>query len=316
MNVVPESAPVGRGPLPSGTVSFVFTDIEGSTQRWDRDRAAMQLAVRRHDALLRAAIVAHDGYVFKTVGDAFCATFWRPEDAVAAMLEAQRTLAAADFAAVGGIRVRAAVHTGTADERDGDYFGPVVNRVARLLSIGHGGQVLVSGVTAALVGTLLPSGATLHDLGRHRLKDLSTPEHVFELAAPDLPAEHPPLRSLDAHPNNLPAALTSFIGREPEIADVTLLLGRHRLVTLVGAGGIGKTRLSLQVAANLLDGSGDGVWFIEFAPLASGDYLPAAIAQELDITLSADGDPVDITRRCAGREECAAGLRQLRAHHR
>jgi predicted ATPase/class 3 adenylate cyclase len=273
-------------------VTFVFTDIEGSTQRWERDRAAMQDAVCRHDVLVRAAITKHGGYVFKAVGDAFCAAFGRPEDAIAAMLDAQSALAAEDFSAVDGLRVRAAIHTGTADERDGDYFGPAVNRVARLLAIGHGSQVLVSGVTTDLAqGTLLPQ-ASLRDLGEHRLKDLARPEQVYQLIAPGLPSEFPPLRSLDAQPNNLPLQLTSFVGRETEIAEITALLQAHRLVTLVGSGGVGKTRTSLQVAANLLDGLGDGVWFIEFAPLSSGEYIPTTVAQALGLTLASDGDPV------------------------
>jgi class 3 adenylate cyclase len=220
----PERSP--RGQLPSGTVSFAFTDIEGSTVRWDRDRAAMQDAVRRHDAIMRAAIADHDGYVFKTIGDAFCAAFWRPEDAVAAMLAAQHALEAEDFSVVDGIRVRAAVHTGTADERDGDYFGPVVNRVARLLSIGHGGQLLVTGVVESLTASLLPAHAMLRDLGVHRLKDLSAPEHVFEVVPSALARRHPPLRSLDAHANNLPTALSSFIGR----GELARRLGRRRVV--------------------------------------------------------------------------------------
>jgi predicted ATPase/class 3 adenylate cyclase len=279
--------------LPTGTVTFVFTDIEGSTQRWDRDRAAMQAAVRRHDELMRSAIVAHGGSVFKTIGDAFCAAFTRPEDAVAAMLSAQRALSLEDFTAVDGLRVRVAIHTGTADERDRDYFGPAVNRVARLLAIGHGGQVLVSRVTADLVRGSLPPQASLRDLGEHRLKDLVRPEHVYGLLAPDLAADFPPLRSLDARRNNLPLQLTSFIGREAEIAEITARIETNRLVTLVGAGGIGKTRTSLQVAANLLDGSGDGVWLIELAPLASGDYLPTTIASAFAIALPSEGDPVD-----------------------
>jgi predicted ATPase/class 3 adenylate cyclase len=279
--------------LPTGTVTFAFTDIEGSTARWERDRAAMQDAVRRHDTIMRAAIAAHDGVVFKTIGDAFCAAFARPEDAVAAMLDAQRALAAEDFSAVDGLRVRAAIHTGTADERDGDYFGPAVNRVARLLAIGHGGQVLVSGVTADLVQGELPSQASLRDLGEHRLRDLARPEYVYQLVAPNLSAEFPALRSLDVLPNNLPLALTSFVGREKEIAEITDLIAQHRLVTLVGSGGVGKTRTSLQVAANLLDGSGDGVWFIELAPLASGDYIPSTIAQAIGIALPPEGDPVE-----------------------
>ena len=204
MSAIPDPLRSLPRTYPSGTVAFAFTDIEGSTQRWERDRSAMQEAVRRHDALMRAAIEAHDGHVFKTIGDAFCAAFARPQDAVAAMLGAQQTLAAQDFSAVDGIQVRAAIHVGTADERDGDYFGPTVNRVARLLAIGHGGQLLVSGVAADLVSGLLPERATLHDLGSHRLKDLAQPEQVYQLLAPDLRAHFPPLRSLDALPNNLP----------------------------------------------------------------------------------------------------------------
>ena len=282
-----------QGALPTGTVTFVFTDIEGSTERWERDRAAMQAAVRRHDEVMRTAIAEHGGQIFKTIGDAFCAAFARPEDAVAAMLDAQRAIAAEDFSAIDGLRVRAAIHTGTADERDGDYFGPAVNRVARLLAIGHGGQILVSGVTTDLVQGALPSQATLRDLGEHRLRDLARPEQVYQLLSPDLVADFPPLRSLDVLPNNLPQQLTSFVGREAEIAEITDLIAVHRLVTLVGSGGVGKTRTSLQVAANLLDGSGDGVWFIELAPLSSGDYIPSTIAQVFGITIPPEGDPVE-----------------------
>jgi predicted ATPase/class 3 adenylate cyclase len=278
---------------PTGTVTFAFTDIEGSTQRWDRDRAAMQDAVRRHDALIQTAIAAHEGYVFKTVGDAFCAAFARPEEAVAAILDVQRALGAEDFSAVDGLRVRAAVHTGTADERDGDYYGPALNRVARLLAIGHGGQVLVSGITTDLVQGALPARVSLRDLGEHRLRDLARPEQVYQLLAPDLAADFPPLRSLDVLPNNLPRQLTTFVGREAEVGAVTSLIEKNPLVTLVGSGGVGKTRLCLQVAANLLDGAGDGVWFIELAPLTSGEYISTTVAQTLGITLEPDGDPVD-----------------------
>ncbi len=274
-------------------MTFAFTDIEGSTQRWERDREAMEHAVRRHDALMRSAITTHNGHVFKTIGDAFCAAFSRPEDAVSAMLDAQRALDAEDFSAVGGLRVRAAVHTGTTDERDGDYFGPVVNRVARLLAIGHGGQVLVSGISADLVAGTLPAQATLRDLGERQLKDLARPEYVYQLLAPGLQADFPPLRSLDALPNNLPRQVTSFIGRDEEVAEITALIEAHPLVTLVGSGGIGKTRTSLQVAANLLDGSGDGVWFIELAPLSSGAFIPAMVAQVFGLTLPSEGDAVE-----------------------
>ena len=252
----------------------------------------MQDAVRRHDEIVRAAIAAHAGYVFKTIGDAFCAAFARPERAVAAMLDVQRALATEDFSALDGLRVRAAVHTGTADEREGDYFGSAVNRVARLLAIGHGGQVLVSGVTADIVQGSLPPQASLRNLGEHGLRDLARPEQVYQLLAPGLAADFPPLRSLNELPNNLPQQLKSFVGREQQVAEITSLVEKHRLVTLVGSAGVGKTRTSLQVAANLLDGSPDGVWFIELAPLNDGDYIPATLSQALDIRLPPDGDPV------------------------
>jgi predicted ATPase/class 3 adenylate cyclase len=285
--------PPGSVPaIPTGTVTFAFTDIEGSTRRWERDRAAMERALKTHDALLRETISRHGGHVFKTVGDAFCAAFARPEDAVAAMLDAQRALGVEDFSAVDGLRIRAAIHTGTADERDGDYFGVAVNRVARLLGIGHGGQVLLSGVTADIVQGALPARATLRDLGEHRLRDLARPEYVYQLVGPELRADFPPLRSLESHLNNLPLELKSFVGREHEIAEITALLGTHRLVTLVGSGGVGKTRTSLQVAANFLDESVDGVWFVELAPLADGAFVPAAVAQVVGIAVPMDGDPL------------------------
>jgi len=266
---------------PSGTVTFLFTDIEGSTQRWERDGTAMRDAVRRHDALLRSAFVEHGGHVFKTIGDAFCVAFSRPEFAVAASLTAQRALSVEDFSAVDGLRVRAAIHTGTADERDGDYFGAAVNRVARLLAIGHGGQVLVSGVTVDLVQGALPARSSLRDLGQHRLKDLTHPEQVYQLVAEGLVEVFPPVRSLESLPNNLPLALTSFVGREEEVAEIAQLVGTTRLLTLVGTGGVGKTRAALQVAAELLDGSGDGVWFVDLAPIRD----PALVAHEVVLAL-------------------------------
>ena len=271
-------------PLPTGAVTFAFTDIEGSTARWDRDRAAMEEAVRRHDAIMRAAIAEHGGHVFKTVGDAFCAAFTHPSDALAAMLDAQQKVAAEDFAAVDGLRVRVALHTGSADERDGDYFGPALNRVARLLAVGHGGQVLMSGVTRDLAYDSLPKGATLVDLGSHRLRDLAEPERVWQLDITGLPNAFPALRSLDARPNNLPIQSTSFVGREHDVADVTDLLGQHRLLTLVGSGGVGKTRLALHVGAELLDRYPDGVWFVDLAPISDPELVSSVTAQALGMS--------------------------------
>jgi len=279
--------------LPTGTLTFLFTDIAGSTQRWESHREAMQEAVRRHDTLVRSAIEASGGHVFKTIGDAFCAVFERPEVAAPAALAVQRAIEAEDFDAVDGLDVRVALHTGTSDERSGDYYGPAVNRVARLLAIAHGGQILVSGVTADLVLGQLPPQATLRDLGSHRLKDLAHPEQVYQLLAPDVRRDFPPLRSLESLPNNLPLQLTSFVGREEEIAEITALLARHRLVTLAGSGGVGKTRTSLQVGANLLDGSGDGVWFVELAPINDPSLLPGAIANALRLDLPSQAEPTE-----------------------
>jgi predicted ATPase/class 3 adenylate cyclase len=267
MDTVDGGASEARRALPSGTVTFLFTDIEGSTVRWDRDPKAMQGALRKHDEVMREAIEASGGVVFKTVGDAFYAVFAEPSDAVAGALESQRRLRAVDFTEVDGLRVRVSLHTGTADERDGDYFGPTLNRVARLLSIGHGGQILLSGAIVQLVGERLPEGSSLRDMGEHRLKDLTAAEHVYQLLAPDLDAEFPKLKSLSVLDNNLPQQLTGLIGRQADVAAIKELALESPLVTLIGAGGIGKTRTALQVAAELLESFADGVWFVDLAPL-------------------------------------------------
>ena len=269
--------------LPSGTVTFLFTDIEGSTTRWEHQPEAMRAALARHDALVRAAIHEHDGHVVKTMGDAFHAVFVRAPDAVAAALDAQRRLQAEPWGEIGPLRVRMAVHTGDAEERDGDYYGPSLNRAARLMSAGHGGQVLLSHTTCELIRDALPSEVGLTDLGEHRLKDLIRPERVFQLTAPDLPAEFPPLLSLDVLPNNLPRQLTSFVGREQEMADVKRLLAATSLLTLVGTGGAGKTRLSLQVAADVLEMYRDGAWLVELASLTDPALVPQVVAAALGV---------------------------------
>jgi predicted ATPase/class 3 adenylate cyclase len=266
---------------PTGTVAFLFTDIEGSTQRWESHREAMNDAVKRHDVLLRDAIDRHNGYVFKAIGDAFCVAFARVSDAVASAFEAQRALSAEDFSSVGGLTIRIGLHAGEASERNGDYFGPAVNRVARLMSIGHGGQILLSGVTRDLARSDLPAGASLLDLGAHRLKDLTEPEHVWQLTNAGLPAEFPPLKSLDTIPNNLPVQPTSFRGREHDLEEVKALLGQHKLLTLFGSGGIGKTRLAVQVGGEVLDHNPDGVWFIDFAPITDPELVSSVIAKEI-----------------------------------
>jgi len=277
---------------PTGTVAFLFTDIEGSTQRWESHREAMDDAVKRHDGLLSEAIDRHNGYVFKAIGDAFCVAFARVSDAVAAAVDAQRALSTEDFSAVGGLPVRMGLHAGEASERNGDYFGPAVNRVARLMSIGHGGQILVSGVMRDLAYRDLPAGASLLDLGSHRLKDLTEAEQVWQLTIAGLPAEFPELKALDTLPNNLPIQPTSFRGRERDLEEVKSLLARHKLLTLVGSGGVGKTRLALQVGAEALDQYPDGVWLIDFAPITDPELVSSVIAQAIGMA-QVEGRRVD-----------------------
>src|ERR687897_1183488 len=212
---------------PTGTVTFLFTDIEGSTKLWEDNAPAMQAALAHHDELLRWVVEERGGYVFKTVGDAFCCAFPTAPDALEAALEVQRLLLKERWAESGPLMVRMALHMGAAEERDGDYFGPPVNRVARLLSAAHGGQVLLSLPTHEMVRDQLPVGRSLTDLGEHRLKDLFRPERVFQLVSPDFPPEFPPLRTLDAYRNNLPLQPTPLVGREKEVSEVCDLLWRR-----------------------------------------------------------------------------------------
>ncbi len=252
--------------VPSGTVTFLFTDIEGSTQRWERDRAAMQEAVRLHDRLMREAMAAHGGFVFKTIGDAFCVAFSTPEAAAAAALDAQGALNAADFSAVDGLRARMAINTGTADERDGDYFGPVVNRVARLLAVGHGGQILLSGVAASLVRANPPPTSTLIDLGSHALKDVKEHEAVFQLVAPGMKREFPGLRAprTGRGPWLVPDAVRTpfFTGRQGLLAFVHQQLAERHRVALTGLGGVGKTQAGIEYALRHRERYAGGVFWV------------------------------------------------------
>jgi predicted ATPase/Tfp pilus assembly protein PilF len=252
---------------------------------WEHDPPAMQSALARHDELLKSSIEEHGGYVFKTVGDAFCCAFPTASDALKAALESQRRLLSSGWEQSGPFRVRMALHTGAAEERDGDYFGPPVNRVARLLSSAYGGQVLLSLPAQELVRDQLPTGTTLRDLGEHRLKDLFRPERVFQLVSPDLRSEFPPLRTLDAYRNNLPLQPTPLIGREKEVSEVCDLLRGEatRLLTLTGPGGIGKTRLALQAAADLLEDFPDGTYFVSLATLTEAQLLLPAVAETLGV---------------------------------
>jgi predicted ATPase/class 3 adenylate cyclase len=267
---------------PSGSVTFLFTDVEGSTRLWEEHPTEMQVALERHDAILRTAIEAHGGYVFSTAGDAFAAAFARAGDAIEAAIDAQRGLSSERWPAAVIVAARMGLHTGQAQERGGDYFGPVLNRAARIMSAGHGGQILVAGSTNVLI-----DGLELVDLGRHRLKDLSDPEHLFQVAVEGIELDFPPLRTVDSAPGNLPVQATSFIGRDADVQELIDLVRAHRLVTLTGVGGVGKTRLAIQGGAELISDFPDGVWLVELAPVGEGTAVPDAVAAALGITAQA-----------------------------
>jgi predicted ATPase/class 3 adenylate cyclase len=270
------AAATDRVRLPSGTLTFLFTDIEGSTNlartlgdRWPD-------VLDEHHDILRTAIRRHGGIDVNTEGDAFFAVFTSAVDAIAACADAQRGLANQEWPANGPVRVRMGLHTGEGRLGGEDYVGPDVHRAARIAAAGHGGQVLVSETTRSLAVQKLPDALTLRDLGAHRLKDFDEPQHVYQVVIPDLPYEFPPIRSLEI-PTNLPVRLTTFVGREREVAEITQLLDSARLVTLTGPGGTGKTRLALTVASDVLDRFRDGVFFVDLAPITDSALVPSAI---------------------------------------
>jgi predicted ATPase/class 3 adenylate cyclase len=272
---------------PTGTVTFLFTDIEGSTKRWETDPASMRAASSREEAILRHAIGANGGYAYKMIGDAFQAAFPTAPQALQAALDAQLALRSENWPAEAGeLKVRMALHTGATEERGDDYVGPALNRVARILSAAHGGQTLLSQVTHELVRDALPPDVRLVDMGEHRLKDLTRPEHIFQIVAPGLQSDFPPLKTLENRPNNLPLQPTPLIGRERELGEVAKLLRRAEvlLVTLTGPGGTGKTRVGLQVASDLLDEFPDGVWYVELAALTDAALVAPMIAQTLAVS--------------------------------
>ena len=267
---------------PSGTVSFLFTDVEGSTRLWDRVPDQMQLALVRHDEILRSAIDAHGGFVFSTAGDGFSAAFNTPRNAVDAAVLAQRQLQAEPWPEGAEISVRMGIHLGTADERDGDYFGQTLNRAARLMGLAHGKQILVSLVVQGAVRDDLSTEVHLVALGEHELRGLSRSELVFQLNVEGLADEFPPLAAPTAAVGNLPSPPTSFIGRVDDMKRVSAELPARRLLTLVGPGGVGKTRLAIEAAAAAADEFPDGVWFCELAPVSE----PGAAVHALASTLS------------------------------
>jgi predicted ATPase/class 3 adenylate cyclase len=263
--------------------TFLFTDIEGSSRLWEQEPARMRVALARHDALVRGAVERHGGTVVKMTGDGVHAVFGDPAEAVRAALDLQQSLARPERAGDLYLPVRCGLHLGVEERRDNDYFGPSVNRAARIMGAAHGGQVLVSQAVAEHARDRLDEGVTLVDLGVVNLRDLAKPEHIYQLAHPRLRREFPALRSLAATPNNLPQQLTSFVGREAELAKIKALLASTRLLTLLGPGGIGKTRLSLRVAAEVIGDYPDGAWLAELAGLTDADLVVQAVATALGV---------------------------------
>ena len=269
--------------LPTGTVTFLFTDIEGSTRLWSQSREATGMAVKRHDDILRTAIEGNGGYVFATGGDAFSAAFQTTQEALAAAVEAQLILSSDDFGEA-SLRVRMGIHTGEAEEREDNYFGPVVNEVARLMSAGQGGQILVSETAERIAGDRLPDRVVLVDLGEQQLKDLDRRIRVYQVTHPDLDAEFPTLLGAVEPPTNLPSQLTSFVGRDRDLIELHKLLETSRLVTLTGAGGSGKTRLALEFARHEFDSYPDGVWFVDLATVDDPVVVGATVASTLGVS--------------------------------
>ena len=290
-----DASPLHTPPLPTGTVTFLFTDIEGSTRLWERHPHAMPATLKRHDAILQEAIGGHGGAIFSTGGDGFCAAFARATDALSAALMAQQALHSATWGETGPLQVRMALHTGVVVLGGDDYQGLALSRVARLLAAGHGGQILLSRATEQLVREHLPPDVTLRALGEHRLKDLTYPEHIVQLITPDLPADFPPLKTLTVQRTNLPIQPTPLIGRTQDVAAVLNRLQRTdvRLMTLTGPGGVGKTRLALQTTAELLDAFADGCWFVNLASTNDPVQVVSAIAQTLGVPETADTPPLD-----------------------
>ena len=282
----PKEAGAQEPPVQGGTpelLTFLFTDIEGSTEKWEQAPQRMAQAVARHDALLRGVVEAHGGRVIKTTGDGIYAAFADAADGIAAVVAIQVSLANPEATAGVPITVRCGLHRGTAEQRDSDYFGNTINRTARVMSAAHGGQVLVSQAVVDALGERPRSEVAFLDLGSVRLKGLATPEHVHQVLHPQLRRDFPALRSLEATPNNLPQQITSFIGRESELAEAEALLASARLLTLLGMGGLGKTRLALRIGADALDDFPDGVWFVDLAPIRDPSLVPVETAKALGL---------------------------------
>jgi predicted ATPase/class 3 adenylate cyclase len=291
--------------LATQTLTFLFTDIEGSTVLLARLGDPYTEVLADHHRLIRASLGAHGGEEVDTQGDAFFAVFSSASACVAAAIEMQRAFISHPWPAGEAVRVRMGIHSGEVSKTAAGLVGLSIHRAARVAAVGHGGQLLVSAAAAALLGDSMPGSAWLRDLGVHRLKDLSRPEQIFQLEADGLPTAFPPLRSLD-NPNlrnNLPAQVSSFVGRDAELSEVQALIASSRLVTLTGSGGAGKTRLGLQLAAGMVDGSGDGVWFADLAPLQDEDLVAVAVANVLGIRGEPGRPAVDTLVDAVGRRQ-------------
>jgi predicted ATPase/class 3 adenylate cyclase len=294
---------VGTGPDDASArvevLTFLFTDVEGSTRLWEQSPESMRLALERHDAILRDAITAAAGTVVKSTGDGLMAVFPEPDRAIAAAVHAQHGLMNEPWPITCRIRVRMGIHSGTADVRGGDFFGPTVNRTARVMAAGHGGQILLTSSTAALIEDGMPDRAALRDLGQHRLRDLEQPERLFQVTHPGLANEFAPLATLDVRPNNLPTQTSPFVGRDDELRELRARLDDPtvRLVTLTGPGGTGKTRLALRAAAAQVDRFDDGVFFVDAASASDTDAVLALTAAALGLPDLRDHSPLDELRR-------------------
>jgi class 3 adenylate cyclase len=276
----------------SEPLTFLFTDLVGSTRLWEQFPDAMHAVLARHDTLLHAAVLGHNGMIVKTTGDGLHAVFESPLDAALTAARGQQSLAEEDWPLeIGPVQVRMGIHTGTSRARGGDYYGPNLNKAARIMSAGSGGQILCSAVTARLLSSVLPNGIWMDDLGEHLLQDLSQPAHLFQLGYSGMPESFPELRTLEVFKHNLPPQLTSFIGRETEIKQIRTRLKETRLLTLLGPGGTGKTRLMLQAAAELLEDFEDGIWLVELAPLTDPELIPDQAAAVLGLHRQ-DGRPL------------------------
>jgi predicted ATPase/class 3 adenylate cyclase len=291
----PVRASGDRHPYIAAMQAFLFTDIEASTRLWEEQPANMGPALERHFAILSAAVESAGGTVLKTTGDGIVAVFGSVPDSLSASLDAQEELTTEDWGPIGPMRVRMGIHAGEAEHGEGDYFGPVMNRAARIMAAGHGGQVLVSGKVAEVAGDRLPSGATLRDLGSHRLKDLTLPEHLYQLLHGDLQSDFPPPFTLDARPNNLPLQTTEFLGRGSELdaIEAMLMAPATRLLTIFGPGGAGKTRLGLQAAAELTDRFRDGAFFVDLSNERDSDAAFEAVVRALDLPAAGGANPLE-----------------------